>query len=270
MSKAHKPNSIRIWKSYRTNNDTINHERFIDVLGGLFIPTTVTVMEPTGLHNYFSARKVESETSLSDEIALLAYLPLDNKANATATVNAYGALYRAFFNFSSLSELPESKSDAPVAYKKSIEVGQPYYLCDDSIDWCDNKTRLYCAKKLPQVTTRQMLGHVEKVIPEWQKNNGTINGSLLVCENDYVLYWEHSSFRDTASSVNSLFPFFSSVLQSPIISDQRTLRTIPYLNPKQHKAFQVNSEHAYTHKLNKQTVHKKLPPVRIKLENRTS
>lgn len=267
-NKAHGPQGIRVWQGYRSEIYKDKREKFVNALGELFIPITVQMMEPIGLRSYFPAILPESNFTLPDEIALMSYSSQEDYYKATRTTTpgkAYSVLHGNFFNFSYSAGIPKSKSDFPIAYENKIELGQPYYLCDKEIDWRDNKTTVYCAKKLPHVSTENMLAHIEKTIPVWLKKNININGSILICEDEYVLYWEHSTFWDSTKSLSSLFPSFSEVLQRPTLSDKPLLRSIPPLNTRDYNGVEVSSGSNLDIRLIDNTIHKKLPPVRIKL-----
>lgn len=244
MKNAHGPQGIRIWQGYRAKRYLDSRQRFIDTLGELFIPATVQMMEPIGLKSYFPTILPESKFRLPDEIALVAYDSQDTYYRATKTTTpgrAYGALHGNVFNFSSEDEIPKSKSAFPIEYQGALTFGQPYYLCDNLVDWRDNKTNIYCAQRSPNISKEDMLTHINDIILVWQKQNVNVNGSILVCEADYVLYWEHSKFWDSNDSLSSLFPFFAPVLQRPVIAGKPLMRTVPTLNTFEYDGLSVEA-----------------------------
>lgn len=243
MKNAHGPQGIRVWQGYRAERYLNRRDDFIDTLGKLFIPATVQMMEPIGLKCYFPTILPESDFLLPDEIALVGYDSQDSyygAAKTTTAGRAYGALHGNVFNFSRDGDIPWSKSDFPQKFSNEITIGQPYYLCDKAIDWRDNKTNIYCAKRLAQVSTQEMIEHIQSIIPVWQQQNINVNGSILVCEKNFVLYWEHSTFWDSDKSLSSLFPFFAPVLEQPIISGKPLLKSIPALNTFDYEGLSVS------------------------------
>lgn len=273
MIKIHGPQGIRVWQGYRAANYKNNRENFIKTLEDLLFPITVQMMEPIGLRSYFPALLPESSFTLPDEVALIAFASQEEHQrvkHSTTAGKAHNALQSSIYNTSNSTDIPVSKSDFPIAFEHKLEFGQPYYLCNKEINWRDNKTSLYCAKRLPHISPTKMIQHIQSVIPAWVNQNTNINGSILVCEKDFVLYWEHSTFWDSEPSFSSLFPFFAPVLERPVISGKPKIKKIPALNATVSNYLTINSGEIFDIRLMETTIHKSLPTVRLNLEGQAS
>lgn len=263
----HGPQGIIVWQGYRSEKYKNNRDKFIKTLSDLFIPRTVQVMEPIGLCNYFPTILPDSNFTLPDEISLVSYSSKDHYQEvikATLASKVYDALRSHIFNFSSLTNIPQSKSDFPLVWESNVDFGQPYYLCDSEINWRDNKTKVYCAKRLPHIPPKKMLIHIEKTIAVWRSKNTHINGSILVCEKDFVLYWEHTSVCASAEAISSLFPLFAPVLQRPIISRKPAIKNVSPLDIDDYnELFAVGC--SLDIRLQEKNIHTELPSVRLKV-----
>lgn len=244
MKKIHGPQGIRVWQGYRNTKYLDNSSSFMNELGELVIPATMQMLEQVGLKSYFPSILPPSNFILPDEIALEMYDSPQSYLTATESTilgKAHKAILNNTFNFSDQNDIPKSTASFPVAFENKIILGQPYYLCDNEINWRDNKTNIYCAKRLPHISPEKMIAHIQDVIPDWLGNNINVNGSILICEKDYVLYWEHSKFWDSGLSLTSLFPMFSSVLSKPVLEGKPLLRSVPPLNTLDYRGLKIES-----------------------------
>ncbi|WP_448548886.1 hypothetical protein [Thalassotalea fusca] len=264
--KKCKPTGFRVWQGYRSEGYLNRRDDFVEKLGTLFIPATVQMMEPLGLIGYFPAILPDTGFKLPDEIALVLYGSQEDYKTASresTSGRAYGALHGAVFNFSRGGEIPKSKSAFPQKYEGELELGTPYYLRDDEIDWRDGKTKVYCARRHPDISLAEFTKHIKSVIDAWSKQNALdIDGSILVCEADYILYWEHSK------SSKSLFPYFAPVLNYPMLADKPLLRSVPELNTVPYEGIDVQAgDNLDVRLLASVSRQNQLTPVHLKLIN---
>lgn len=242
MQKVHGPEGIRVWQGYRNETYLNNRADFVNKLGALVLPITMQTKEPVGLLGYFTSLLPNSDFTLPDQIALELYESPESctQANHTTTsVNSYQVIQNDSFNFCQDGDIPVSKFNLPIAYENTINFGQAYYLLNNEINWRDNKTNIFCAKRPPHISPTEMQTHIQQVIPSWLAKNSNVNGSILVCEKDYVLYWEHSTSWDSGLSANSLFSLFSEVLNKPLIAGKPLLRSVPPLNAQDHPGLKI-------------------------------
>lgn len=242
MQKIHGPEGMRVWQGFRSNAYLDNRSEFVDKLGELIIPATMQMKGPAGMLGYFSSLLPNSDLTLPDHIALEIYESeeISKQVNQTSSSGkAYHVLQKSFFDFVENDEGSKSKFSQPSAFQGSIDFSQAYYLFQNEINWLDNKTNIFCAKRLPHISADAMLEHIQQVIPDWLDKNINVNGSILICEKDYVLYWEHSKYWDSGLSATSLFPRLSSVLGKPIINGKPLLRSVPPLHTLDYKGLKM-------------------------------
>nr|PMI33597.1 hypothetical protein BCU47_09135 [Enterovibrio norvegicus] len=143
MSNKITPDGIRVWQGYRNELYRNDINGFLEKLGNIFIPITVQLMTPMGLHMYYPSivpHSVSPSSSvLPDEVALVGYTSQDvytAASRGSVAGRSYGALHSTVFNFSA-SDIPASTSEFPVRYQgsASFDWNVPLYFSGQAIDW---------------------------------------------------------------------------------------------------------------------------------------
>lgn len=211
------PSGFRVWQGWRTPRYQDRISKFHDKLGSIFLPVTVQLMEPLGMKAYLPAISPVNDNILPDEIALVAYPSQETYLQATREVavgRAYGALHATVFNFDRQTTIPSSRSDFPRAWTDDWQLSTPYYLIDMALDWQAGSTGLLMARRRNDIRDSEFHELLRATIDNWrQQRPSAIDGSIVVVEQEYLIYWEHRS--DTGTNVpsqGSLIPALSELL----------------------------------------------------------
>lgn len=203
------PDAVRVWRGFRTEG--LEPAKFREMLGTLFIPSTVQFQGRLGLSAYLpTVLPDDKPETLPDEIALVFYASQDTYRDTFKTLGgrAYAELHKPVFS-------SRSKSGFPTQLGSSLELDTPYHLFDTDADWHYGACKILVGTRpdTQDGATFRATIH-EWLIKERDRAPQGLDGAIVCATDDYLIYWEHWSDTTLArrSRIRSLAGLVRTVL----------------------------------------------------------
>jgi hypothetical protein len=165
-------------------------DKFVQLLGHVFMPITVQMQRLYGLTAYLPAILPESKDStLPDEVALVFYRTQEcyHEAKRCIGGRAYSELHELAF------DMPASPSGFPkLLAADEITPDQPYHLFERSVDWQTGYSRLFVGTRKADATSDAFLASVAKVARQVQADPRSLDAAIFSATGDWVVWWDHS------------------------------------------------------------------------------
>lgn len=194
LAFAAPPDAVRVWRGFRRLD--VEDQTFVTTLGSTFIPVTAQVQRLYGLRAYLPTVLPRNKPEgVPDEIALVFYRSeqayLDTKRIVLG--RAYADLHETIF------DLDRSLSAFPQRFGGRLEVGAPYHLYPDAADWQQGYTRVYVGGR-PATQSSEVFrrAHCVCVLDLVENRPAGLQGVVISCASDWVVYWEHWRSEDAA------------------------------------------------------------------------
>ena len=202
------PYGMRVWLGYRHEDYLAKRDRFVQKLADIFIPATVQQMSPLGLCGYFPTVLPDTDFRLPDETALVIYpSPAVYQAAKSDTTagRAYSALHGPYFNFRSTDNIPKSSSKFPSKWQQVVELGKPYALCGNMVDWHTGTTYAAVVEKPAKLSSEAFAETIRKTLSATVFSPSANNECILQVNETFALMWEHvNQFKAPASIIEEV------------------------------------------------------------------
>ena len=182
------PYGIRVWIGYRHPDFLPIRQKFVRDLGNIFIPQTVQQMGDLGLCAYFPMVLPDTDNLFPDEVALVVYpSPAVYRSAKSDSVagRAYAALHGPYFNFKSLDGIPRSKSAFPESWQGNLDIGTPYALFGNSVDWHTGSTHVGVIKKPVMQATPIFIEDIKRSMADVWDGKSSSNECIVQGEESY-------------------------------------------------------------------------------------
>ncbi len=198
-------------------------DKFVQLLGHVFMPITVQMQRLYGLTAYLPAILPESKDStMPDEVALVFYRTQEcyHEAKRCIGGRAYSELHELAF------DMPASPSGFPkLLAADEITPDQPYHLFERSVDWQTGYSRLFVGTRKADAASDAFLAGVAKVARQVQADPRSLDAAIFSATGDWVVWWDHSPTGIATGPVH----YLDAVADRVHASAARCLRVPPNL-----------------------------------------
>ena len=180
------PNAVRIWRGFRQQD--LEQDKFFELLGKTFIPSTVQMQIKNGLDTYIPAVPCGMKgkpATVPDETAILFWDSqqtyqdgFDTLAGRTYTLT-HGGVYAK-----------GSGADFPTLYAGKLTANDCFYLIDESADWMHGKVKhlVASANSINQAKYQSIIDGIQ--------SRGDVDGAIVCLGDEYIVYWQLNGESD--------------------------------------------------------------------------
>lgn len=199
------PGAVRVWRGYPATGLTL--ARFLELLGGTFIPGCSLMQPPLGLWAYLPGVPAQANlpAGVPWETALLCWADSAAYGNVSGTVGgrAYTLTHLGVYNLSA----GFSSSQFAIAFSGALALETPVYLFDAPIDWMLGSARHLVAG----FTGGAMPADYLTALATWAKQVASsppagLDGAFLCVGANYVAWWEHWAAKTPGTSPTATLP----------------------------------------------------------------